>query len=64
MTKRMLERNHVSYEAIDLSSSQEAVEKVRSLGYSSAPVVMAGEDHWSGFRLDKLKSLIALSNAS
>lgn len=64
MTKRMLERNKIEYSTIDLSTNQDAVDMVKNLGYSSAPVVMVGEDHWSGFRIDKLNSLVALANAS
>jgi glutaredoxin-like protein NrdH len=30
---------------------------VKSLGYVQAPVVVAGEDHWSGFRPDKIKAI-------
>lgn len=30
---------------------------VKELGYTAAPVVVAGEDHWSGFRPDKLATL-------
>ncbi|MBP0661737.1 NrdH-redoxin, partial [Mycobacterium tuberculosis] len=32
---------------------------VLSLGYLQAPVVVAGEQHWGGFRLDHIKSLAA-----
>jgi glutaredoxin-like protein NrdH len=57
MTKRVLDRNDISYNTIDLSKDDEAMKVIKSLGYSSAPVVMAGEEHWSGFRLDKLSAL-------
>jgi glutaredoxin-like protein NrdH len=28
-----------------------------ALGYLQAPVVTAGDDHWSGFRPDRIKAL-------
>jgi len=28
-----------------------------ALGYLQAPVVMAGDDHWSGFRPDRIKAV-------
>ena len=56
-TKRLLTRNSVEYQEIDLSKDADAMTMVRELGYSAAPVVMAGEDHWSGFRPDKLATL-------
>ena len=30
----------------------------QGLGYKQAPVVIAGEDHWSGFRPDKIGALV------
>ena len=41
----------------------EALAQVKSLGYAQAPVVVAGEDHWSGFRPDKIKALQAAVEA-
>lgn len=58
-TKRMLEKQDIEFKVVDLSEDQEAYELVKSLGYISAPVVIAGEDHWSGFRMDKIKGLSA-----
>jgi len=31
----------------------------KGLGYQQAPVVVAGEDHWSGFRPDRIKAVAA-----
>jgi glutaredoxin-like protein NrdH len=35
----------------------EARDYVMALGYLQAPVVVAGNDHWSGFRPDRIKGL-------
>lgn len=56
-TKRVLTRNNVEYQEVDLSQDSDALSMVRELGYNAAPVVMAGDDHWSGFRPDKLATL-------
>lgn len=56
-TKRLLTRNEVSFNEVDLSQDPDALAMIRELGYNAAPVVMAGEDHWSGFRPDKLATL-------
>lgn len=56
-TKKMLERNNVEFTTVDLSEDKEAYDMVKSLGYQSAPVVIAGQDHWSGFRIEKIKAL-------
>jgi glutaredoxin-like protein NrdH len=47
----------IEYEVLDLSADENALEAVKSLGYLQAPVVIADEDHWSGFRPDKIEEL-------
>lgn len=56
-TYRALDKAGLRYETVDISLDVEALEQVRALGYAQAPVVVAGEDHWSGFRPDKIKAL-------
>jgi glutaredoxin-like protein NrdH len=56
-TKRLLTRNSVEYQEVDLSQDADAMSMVRELGYSAAPVVMVDDDHWSGFRPDKISAL-------
>jgi glutaredoxin-like protein NrdH len=47
----------VTFEVVDLSTDSSAMDRVKALGYQAAPVVIAGDDHWSGFRPDRLNSL-------
>lgn len=56
-TKRLLTRNSIEYQEVDLSQDADAMAMVRGLGYTAAPIVVAGDDHWSGFRPDKLATL-------
>ena len=56
-TKRVLTRHGIEFETIDLSKDEAAMALVKELGYNAAPVVVAGEDHRSGFRLDKISAL-------
>jgi glutaredoxin-like protein NrdH len=58
-TKKTLNKSGVSYEVVDLSQNEDAYEMVKGLGYQSAPVVVAGDEHWSGFRPDRLSALAA-----
>ena len=44
-TYRAMDKAGLSYETVDISLD------------AQAPVVVAGEDHWSGFRPDKIKTL-------
>ena len=58
-TKRFLTRQGIDYKEVDLSEDAEATEMVKQLGYVSAPVIVAGDLHWSGFRLERLQQLAA-----
>ena len=58
MTKKTLTRGGVNYEVVDLSADAKAMAYVKDeLGYSAAPVVVAGTQHWSGFRLGAIQNL-------
>lgn len=58
-TYRALDAQGIEYEIFDVSADDKALETVKELGYMQAPVVIAGEDHWSGFRPDKIQALVA-----
>lgn len=59
MTKKVLTKGNVNYEVVDLSTNPEAMKYVtEELGYVAAPVVVAGTQHWSGFRHGALQNLI------
>ena len=62
-TYRALDKAGISYSTVDVTLDAEALAQVKALGYAQAPVVVAGEDHWSGFRPDKIKSLAAAAEA-
>lgn len=56
-TKKALDRAGLDYDLVDISLDDEARDYVMALGYVSAPVVMAGAEHWSGFRPERIKEL-------
>lgn len=56
-TTRALDARGLAYELIDLTEDAEAMARVTSLGYRQAPVVIAGEAHWAGFRPDMIGRL-------
>ncbi|MCS4490638.1 glutaredoxin-like protein NrdH [Corynebacterium sp. ES2794-CONJ1] len=59
-TKKLLDRSGLDYETVDISIDDEARDYVLSLGYLQAPVVMVdGEDHWSGYRPERIANLLA-----
>lgn len=56
-TYRALDKKGLAYHSIDISKDEEALEKLKALGYQQAPVVVTDMDHWSGFRPDKINEL-------
>ncbi len=56
-TTRAMDAKGISYTVVDLTQDAAAMEKVTDLGYRQAPVVIAGDSHWSGFRPDMIGAL-------
>jgi len=50
-------------EIIALQDDKDAIAFVMSLGHRQAPVVVFGEEHWSGYRPDRIKALVATLEA-
>lgn len=63
-TKKVLKRQGISFDSVDLSENKDALDYVLSLGYSAAPVVVAGKEHWSGFRMSRLMELVTSNRES
>ena len=56
-TTRAIEAKGIDFDVVDLTEDDDAMERVTDLGYRQAPVVIAGDAHWSGFRPDLIGSL-------
>ena len=56
-TYKALDKQGVAYDIVDITVDTEARDYVMALGYLQAPVVVAGNEHWSGFRPDRIKAL-------
>ena len=56
-TDKALDKQGLSYEVVDITEVPEARDYVMALGYLQAPVVVAGGEHWSGFRPDRIRAL-------
>ncbi|WP_115728321.1 glutaredoxin-like protein NrdH [Actinomyces culturomici] len=63
-TYRALDKQGLDYRKIDVTEDAEALDFIKGLGYQQAPVVMAGADHWSGFRPDRIKAAAAAAAAA
>ena len=49
----------LEYDIVDITEDAEARDYVMALGYLQAPVVIAGGEHWSGFRPDRIRAISA-----
>ena len=56
-SKRMMNRLGIEYKEIDMSKDEAAVEYVKELGYTAAPIIVNGSTHWSGFRMEMINGL-------
>ena len=61
-TYRALDSKGIDYVVVDVTQVPAALEYIMDeLGYSQAPVVVASdENHWAGFRPDKILELTKL----
>ncbi|MGY0401493.1 glutaredoxin-like protein NrdH [Carnobacterium jeotgali] len=58
-TKKYLEDKGVPYEVKDIFESEEALNEVKDLGFSSVPVIsVEGQEAFNGFRPDLLDQLV------
>lgn len=59
-TYRALDALGIEYNIVDLTQNDAALEYVKELGYAQAPVVVVDDqDHWAGFRPDKIERIAA-----
>ncbi|VGS44764.1 glutaredoxin [Streptococcus pyogenes] len=58
MTKKFLEQHGANFQEINIDEHPEKVDYVKSLGFTSAPVIEADNLAFSGFQPAKLKELI------
>ncbi len=56
-TTRALDRKGLAYSIIDISQDAEAYARVEGMGSRQVPVVVAGDQHWAGFRPDMIGAL-------
>lgn len=57
LTKAYFQRNSIQYVEYNMDHDTQARQRVVDMGYSAAPVVVSGFDHWSGLQPDKLKTI-------
>jgi len=56
-TRREFDRRGIIYQVKRLDRSPKAVERFIAMGLTAAPIIESDDRRWSGFRLEKIKSL-------
>jgi glutaredoxin-like protein NrdH len=57
MTKKVMTREGIEFEEMSLEEHPLVMDTFKAQGFLSAPIVTTDTKTWSGFRLDKIKSL-------
>ena len=58
-TIKALDKAGLEYTLVDITADAAARDYVMALGHLQAPVVVTADDHWAGFRPDRIKNLVA-----
>lgn len=56
-TKKEFDKLGIDYQVRELNRNPKAVERFKELGLISAPIVETDDRRWSGFRLNRIRSL-------
>jgi glutaredoxin-like protein NrdH len=56
-TYRGLKNAGVEFTIVDMSVDEDALARVKALGYQQAPVVITDDDNWSGYNPIKIGAL-------
>lgn len=56
-TKKEFDKHGIKYSVRELNRNPRAVERFKELGLIAAPIVETDDRRWSGFRLNRIRSL-------
>lgn len=56
-TQRKLDSLGVQYTYTDINTDEEALNRIKGLGYQQVPVLVKGDVHFSGFQPDRIAAL-------
>jgi glutaredoxin-like protein NrdH len=59
MTKKMLDKNGIEYNTVDITQDPAAYEMIVGMGFMAAPVVITENDAWAGFNPEKINAIAA-----
>ncbi|GMR70638.1 redoxin NrdH [Aerococcus viridans] len=57
-TKKWLKERNVPYTELNVEEDEEALSKIKEMGYQAVPVIVTETENWYGFQPDKLAELV------
>lgn len=58
-TKKWLKERNIPYTELNIEEDEDALSKIKEMGYQAVPVVVSSTEHWYGFQPDKLAKLLS-----
>ncbi|WP_448667495.1 glutaredoxin-like protein NrdH [Aerococcus viridans] len=56
-TKKWLKERNIPYKELNVEEDDNALSKIKEMGYQAVPVIVTEDDSWYGFQPDKLAEL-------
>lgn len=57
-TKKWLKERNIPYTELNVKEDEEALSKIKEMGYQAVPVIVTETENWYGFQPDKLAKLV------
>lgn len=57
-SKQLFDEAGVPYTAIDVTEDPAAAARIKALGFTQAPVIVAGTTSWSGLQPERIKAAV------
>lgn len=61
-SKKLMNRLGIDYEEISIEQTPGALEKIISMGFQAAPVILTEDDSWAGLNEGKIRNLAVLDD--
>lgn len=61
-SKRLMKTLGIDYEEISIEQTPGALEKIISMGFQAAPVILTEDDSWAGLNEGKIRNLAVLDD--
>lgn len=57
-TKKWLKERNILFTELNVEEDDEALSKIKEMGYQAVPVIVTETENWYGFQPDKLAKLV------